>query len=98
MCDEVEIVKGFCYLGDRLYTSEECETAVIARTRLGWKKFRKCGEVQFGKRFVLRMKRKIYESYVRSAMLYESETWCFRENKATILRRAEQSMVGQGVV
>ena len=26
-------------------------------------------------------------------MLYGSKTWCMRENKATILRRAERSMV-----
>ena len=34
MCDEVQTVKGFCYLGDRLNASGECETAVIARTRV----------------------------------------------------------------
>ena len=26
-------------------------------------------------------------------MLYESKTWCLKENKAAILRRAERSMV-----
>ena len=39
------------------------------------------------------MKRKVYKSDVRSAMLYGSETWCSRENEVTILRRAERSMV-----
>ena len=39
------------------------------------------------------MKGKIYRSYVRSAILYESETWCMKENKAAILRRAQSSMV-----
>ena len=39
------------------------------------------------------MKGKIYESYVRSAMLYESEMWCLRKNKVAVLRRAEISMV-----
>ena len=39
------------------------------------------------------MKRKVYKSYVRSAMLYGSETWCLRENEVAILRRAERSMV-----
>ena len=34
MCDEVGTVKGFCYLGDRLNASGECEAAVTARTRL----------------------------------------------------------------
>ena len=37
--------------------------------------------------------RKGTKSYVRSAMLYESETWCLRENEVVILRRAERSMV-----
>ena len=50
VCDEVETVKGFCYLGDRLNASGGCEAAVIARTRVGWKKFRECREILFGKR------------------------------------------------
>ena len=45
------------------------------------------------KRFSLQMKGKIYKSYVRSAMLYGSETWCLRENEVAILRRTERSMV-----
>ena len=44
MCDEVETVKGFCYLGNRLNTSRGCEATVTARSRLGWKKLRECGE------------------------------------------------------
>ena len=28
LCDEVETVKGFCYLGGRLNASGGCETAV----------------------------------------------------------------------
>ena len=39
MCDKVEIVKQFCYLGNRLNASGECEATVTTRTRLGWKKF-----------------------------------------------------------
>ena len=59
MCDEVETVKGFCYLGNRLNVSGECEAAVTARTRLVWKKFKKCQEILFEKRFSLRMKGKV---------------------------------------
>ena len=39
------------------------------------------------------MKEKAYKSFVRSAMLYGSETWCLRENEVAILRRAERFMV-----
>ena len=40
LCDEVETVKGFCYLRDRLNASGECETAVTAGVRIRWIKFR----------------------------------------------------------
>ena len=64
MCDEVETVKGFCYLGNTSNASEGCE--VTARIRVRWKKFKECGEILFGKKF-LRMKGKIYKSYERTA-------------------------------
>ena len=93
MCDKVETVKGFCYLGDMLNSSERCEAAVTARTREGWKKFRECGEVLFRKRFSLQMKGKIYKSYARSAMLYGKEKCCLKENKVATLKRAERCLV-----
>ena len=39
LCDEVETVKGFCNLGDRLNASGGCETTVTVRVRIGWMKF-----------------------------------------------------------
>ena len=93
MCDEVEIVKRFCYLGNRLNDSGGCEAAVTAKTRVGCKKFRECDEMLFGKRFSLQKKGKIYKSYLRSAMLYGSKMWCLRENEVAIVRRAERFVV-----
>ena len=66
---EVETVKGFRYLGDRLNAIGGCETAVTSRVRIGWMKFRKCGELLCGRRFSLRMEEMVYRSCVRSAML-----------------------------
>ena len=57
LCDEVETVKGFCYLGNRLNVSDGCETAVTARVRIGWMKL-ECGELLRGRRFSLRKKRR----------------------------------------
>ena len=34
---------------------------MTTRTRLGWKKFRECGEILFGKQFSVQMKEKIYK-------------------------------------
>ena len=39
------------------------------------------------------MKGMIYRSFVRSMMLYGSETWCLRETEMVILRRAERAIV-----
>ena len=41
---------------------------------------------------MLKMKGRIYQSCVRSAMLYGSETWCLKENEVAILRRTERAM------
>ena len=35
LCDEVETVNGFCYLGDRLNSSGGFETVVLTRVRIG---------------------------------------------------------------
>ena len=87
-----ETVKGFCYLGDRLNASGGCEIAVTSRARIGWMKFRECGELLRG-RFSLRMKGMVCQSCVRSAMLHGSETWCLRESEMAILSRSERAMV-----
>ena len=71
---QVKFVKSFCDLGGRLNASDGSEAAVTARTRIGWIKFRDGGELVSGRKVSLKMKRKIYQSCIRSAMLYGSET------------------------
>ena len=93
LCEEVETVRGFCYLGDRVNASGGCEAAVTARARIGWVKFRECGELLNSKKFSLKVKGMVYWSCVRVAMLYGSETWCLRENEIAILRRTERALV-----
>ena len=84
LCEEVETVRGFCYLGDRVNASGGYEAAVTARARIGWVKFRECGELLNSKRFSLKVKGMVHQSCVRVVMLYGSETWCLRENKIAI--------------
>ena len=93
LCEEVETVRSFCYLGDRVDANGGCEIAVTARARLGWVKFRECGELLNSRRFSLKVKGTVYRSCVRSVMLYGSETWCLSENEMAILRRTERAMV-----
>ena len=35
LCEQVQTVKSFCYLGDRVGADGGCEAAVTARARLG---------------------------------------------------------------
>ena len=74
LCEEVETVRGFCYLRDRVNASGGCEAAVTARSRIEWVKFKECGELLNSKRFSLRTKGMVYRSCVRSAMLYGNKT------------------------
>ena len=86
-------MKSFCYLGDRLNASGGIEAVVTARTRIEWLKFSECGELLYGRKFLLNTKGRIYQSCVRSGMLYGSKTWCLRENEMAILRRTEKAMM-----
>ena len=42
----------------------------------------------------MKMIGRIYQTCVRSAMLYGSEMWCLKENEMAILRRTEKAMCG----
>ena len=47
ICDEFETVRKFTYLGDGVIAGGGCDSAVTARTRYGWVKFRECGELLY---------------------------------------------------
>ena len=86
LCSDLETVDAFSYFGDRINASGECEVAVTARVRAGWKKFRECEEILRGRRFPLKIKGKVYRCCIRPAILYGSKTWCLKESEMAILR------------
>ena len=94
LCEEVETVRCFCYLGDKVNASGGCEAAVTAKAKIGRVKSKECGVLLYSKRFSLKTKGMVYGSSVRSAMLCGNETWCLRENEMTILRRTERAICG----
>ena len=75
----------FTYHGDRVSAGGGCDSAVTARTRYEWVKFRECDELLYGGRFPLMLKGAVYKNCVRSAMLHGSETWCLKENEMGVL-------------
>ena len=85
LCDGVEAVRKFTYLGDRVSAGGGCDAAVTARTRCGWFKFKECFYLLFFRRFPPKLKGAVYESYVRSVILYGSEAWCLKESEMGIV-------------
>ena len=62
LCDEMETVRKFTYLGDRVSAGGGCETAVTSRKRCGWVKLRECDELLYGRIIPLKLKASVYES------------------------------------
>ena len=80
--DDVETVKLFCYLRNPLNTSGGSETSVVARTRIGWMRFRECGKDLYERRFLLMIK--VYQICVKSPIAYGSEIRCLREREVEL--------------
>ena len=82
---EVETVREFTYLGDRVSAGGWCEAAVTARIRCGWFKFMECSELLCGRKFSIRLKGAVYKCYVWPSILYCSEACCLKEREMEIL-------------
>ena len=91
--DVLEKVGKFCYLGDMINADGGADSAVVARIRCAWKKFRELSPLLTHKGASLKLKGKVYESCVRSCMIYGSETWPMRVEHESKLERAEMRMV-----
>ena len=73
-----------------LNASGGCETAVTARVRIGWMKFKECVELLLG-RFSLKMKGMVYRSCIRSAMFMCTVTTSPHQKISTLLLRGRNS-------
>jgi hypothetical protein len=91
--DIIERVGKFCYLGDMINADGGADSAVVARVRSAWKKFRELLPILTHKGTSLKLKGKIYESCVRSCMIYGSETWPMKADHEARLERTEMRMV-----
>ncbi len=86
----LENVGKFCYLGDMINAYGCADSAVVARVRSSWKKFRDLSPILTKKGASLLLKKKVYRSCVRSCVLYSSsETWLMRAEHEPKLERAE---------
>jgi len=89
----LEVVKEFCYLGDMIGAGGGAEEAARTRVRCAWGKFNQLGLMLAVRGASLRLKGRIYASYVRSVMIYGSETWPMRVEDVRRLQRTERAMM-----
>jgi len=75
----LEVVDKFCYLGDMLSVDGDADTAVEARIRIEWNKFRQLIPLLTNRDISLIRRGRQYSSCVRSSMLHGSETWPVRK-------------------
>jgi len=91
--DTFESVGKFCYLGDMINADGGVESASVMRTRCAWKKFRELTPIPTGKYISLKLKGRVYDTCVRSAMIYGSETWAMKTDQEARFERTEMRMV-----
>ena len=86
---------SFRYLGDCLSSGGSCELAAITRCCVAWGKFNELLPVLTSHSFPITSRRRVYNSYwyVRSAMLYASETWAPILSDLHRLQRNERTMI-----
>jgi len=89
----LEKVDKFCYLGDMLDADGRCDSAVTARVRSAWKKFREYLPILTGKGFSLKLKGKVYATCVTSCLMHGSETWPMKVEHELKMNRTEMSMI-----
>ena len=66
---------------------------MTVKTGIRWIEFGEREELLYERKLSLKMKGRIYQSCVRSALLYGSETWCLEENEMAILRKTKKAMI-----
>jgi len=70
-----------------------CDSAVTARVRSAWKKFREYLPILTGKGFSLTLKGKVYATFVRSCLMHGTETWPIKVENELKMNRTEMSMI-----
>ena len=90
---ELKQVDYFKYLGVTISARGGSETAVRARVRTAWEKWRELGPVISDKKIPTKLKTKLYTSVVRPVLLYGSECWTVGVKEENILEATEMRML-----
>ena len=88
-----EVVESFVYLGDGISPNGGCEVSTIARICSAWGKFCELLPLLTNQAIPLKSRGKVYNSCIRSVMLYGSECWALTTADVQRLQENEHAMV-----
>ena len=91
--DVIDVVSKFCYLGDMLERNGDAQSAVTARIRAGWRKFKELSGVFCRRLLSFKLKGLLYKTCVRSAMCYGAECWALKKVEIKRMQAAEMRMI-----
>ena len=90
---KVPRVKKFKYLGSTVQESGSCEREIKRRVQAGWNGWRKVSGVIYDRRLPVRVKRKVYSSVVRPAIMYGLEAVAITKKQVEEMEVAEMKML-----
>ncbi|GFS20484.1 retrovirus-related Pol polyprotein from type-1 retrotransposable element R2 [Elysia marginata] len=90
---ELNQVDQFKYLGVTFSKEGEPETAVRARVKAAWQKWRELGPVIADKKIPTKLKTKLYTTVVRPVILYGAECWTTGVKGENILEKTEMRIL-----
>ena len=86
-------VSSFCYLGDMFGPEGGAERTVKMRVAIAWSKWRELAGLLRNRSIPLKNRAAVYDSCVRSALLYASETWPLTQHLETTIRSCDRRMI-----
>ena len=90
---ELNQVDQFKYLGVTYSEEGGSETAVRARVKAAWQKWRELGPVIADKKIPTKLKTKLYTTLVRPVILFGAECWTTGVKEENILKKTEMRML-----
>ena len=76
--EELKNVDHFTYLGSVIDSDGTIDRDVDLRVQAAWSSWRKLTGVLYDRKIPFRLKSKVYEAIIRSALTYGSECWAMK--------------------
>ena len=86
-------VSSYCYLGDMIGVEGGAKGAVRMRISVAWSRWRELADMLSNRWIPLKNRAIMYNTCVRSALLYASETWPLTQNLENCIRSCDRRMI-----